>query len=328
MAGRMLKPRHLGTPARFQLTPAGVHYLPSANSLVAATVDIYTGNGSYPVPGPKRAGGVPCLISGTWMAGHRQSVNTKDAHSHIMLVDPAIEIRDPYTGNGQTLGANADAVLFNGEGLTPATSPWRFVVFSFVTDIPGLGRRKVVLLDQISTYPSSVLLKDTFTDSDGTALASHTMDVGGGWTVTGTATIMSDQCSLSTTGYAISNAGKSDFSTAAIDVVKVQPAGIETGLYFRQTDTFNFWEVRLSTTLLALTKTVANVTTTVASVALSLTANSRHTINLSAQGSSIRANVDGGNQISTSDSFNSTATMHGFFWQTNAGPVDNLVYNQ
>ena len=70
-------------------------------------------------------------------------------------------------------GPAPDAVQCTGETLSNVTSPWRFVVFSFIADIPGLGRRKVVFLDQRNTYPATTILKDTFTDANTTLLTAH-----------------------------------------------------------------------------------------------------------------------------------------------------------
>jgi hypothetical protein len=324
MAGRLLRRKQ-----PLAQRPAAVHYIPAANSFVHGTVDIYTGNGAYPIPGPKRSGAVPCLVSGSWMAGHRQAVNTTDKHSHILLLDPTIEVRDPYTGNGQTVGSDADALIIYGMNLGQSVSPWMFVVFSFLTDIPGMGRKKVVLADQISPWPATILLKDTFTDTNGSNLSGHMMDVGAGWTVNGNATISGGQC-ITAGGLqqAYASSGQNNFSSAALTVVSVQASGKEAGLICRLSDSSNYWDIRLSTTLLDIRKKVAGVITTLASTAVSLAAGTSHTLNISASGSTVTANVDGSNPISATDSFNGTATLHGFFMNASGGPVDNLIFNR
>src|SRR5438874_1762089 len=238
----------------------GIPYIPPAQCFVVASADIYAGNGSIPVPGPLRTTGVPCLVTGSWMAGHRQAVHASDAYTHIMLVDPGVEIRDPYTGNGQALGAAPDAVQCTGETLSNVTSPWRFVVFSFIADIPGLGRRKVVFLDQRNTYPATTILKDTFTDANTALLTAHVMDAGSGWTMAaGVAQINASGQAIIQPGSmadarARSQSGQANFIGGSLDVVAVGADPAIAGFVLRSTGASNQYEVRLCTTYLKIVK--------------------------------------------------------------------------
>ncbi len=119
-------------------------YFPSLDVFASNSMDIWTGNGTLPPPGPKRKSNVNILITGVWAEGHRSKVNANDAYTHIILTDPNIEIRDPYKGNSQGLNTAYDALAI------PAgqTNNWWFVVFSFVTILPDMGRRRVILADR------------------------------------------------------------------------------------------------------------------------------------------------------------------------------------
>jgi len=317
----------------------GLQYVPPAVCFNPATADIYTGTGSLPVPGfpgGYRLTGVPVLVTGSWMAGHRQAVRASDAYTHIMLVDPAIEIRDPYTGNGQTLGTAPDAVVLTGETLSPTVDPWRFVVFSFITLIPGLGKRKVVFLDQRGTYPATTFLKDTFTDAANTVLTSHVMDAGPAWlATTGTLTIDASgraqiQPASAADAGARANSGVSSFTTGALDVY-VQPAAASAGMAVRSTDNNNEIEVLLTTTTLEIDVVQAGVRTNLASQAVAFVAGSKHTLAVSASGNQITASVDGGTPITGTTSFNQTRSGHGVILHYDAGsavyagPVDNFL---
>src|SRR3989442_10527835 len=76
----------------------------------------------------------------------------------------------------------------------------------------------------------AVLLRDTFTDADGTGLAAHTMDAGGGWSVlAGTVETQSNKAdhnnnAANTSTYAAADAGRADVTVSA-DVTTCGTAG-------------------------------------------------------------------------------------------------------
>src|SRR5205807_2548579 len=165
----------------------------------------------------------------------------------IMLV-PSIEIRDPYRGNAQATGTAVDAIRCYGEASTAGLSPWRFVVISFLYVVPGLGRRKVVILDQRNNYAASILLKDTFTDTAGTLLdggSAHVMDVGNGWTINPTSNLKVNPSGTLdlVTGTAPSmcwaDSGQASFSAAQVDILANANLSNRTGLWLRVTDQSN-----------------------------------------------------------------------------------------
>lgn len=91
-------------------------------------------------------------------------------------------------------------------------------------------------------------LLDTFTDANGTALASHTMDTGAGWTVHGqTWQINSNRVSQTATdgqvGLATAQASESDL-TAYVTIRMAALTLAYPGLVFRFVDASNFWILR------------------------------------------------------------------------------------
>jgi hypothetical protein len=126
-------------------------YLPPIESFRIWTVDILH---FFEVPNPHTTlayGNLPILLTGTWLEGHRGKVAVTDAYDHVALVDPTIAVIDNYTGQGQANPADPDRVVIPGTG---NGSPnfnninWWFCSFSFQTILPGIGRKRVVLLDR------------------------------------------------------------------------------------------------------------------------------------------------------------------------------------
>lgn len=94
---------------------------------------------------------------------------------------------------------------------------------------------------------SSYLLRDTFTDADGTSLASHTMDVGSGWTASGgTWQVQSNQArKVSGTGghdTLTADAGRADVNVSVEMTPDAFSGGnLFGGLILRRTDDNNQW---------------------------------------------------------------------------------------
>lgn len=85
------------------------------------------------------------------------------------------------------------------------------------------------------------LLYDTFTDTNGTGLASHTMDIGSGWTVdAGTITINSNKARTgSAPGTATADAGASDIIGSVVINATSDLGG--AGFAIRHSNTSNYW---------------------------------------------------------------------------------------
>jgi hypothetical protein len=126
------------------LTPPQVTYLPANLAFTPQSMDVYTGATNNPIPptGAKRTTAAAMSITGTFMEGMRQKLATSFGYTHVILCDPNLEIRDGYPSNAGPEGV-CDVLAIP----TGVANYW-VVIFSFVTEIPNLGRRKVILADR------------------------------------------------------------------------------------------------------------------------------------------------------------------------------------
>jgi hypothetical protein len=135
----------------FEIMNDTLTYLPPLETFYAQNADVYTNTGTFPPPAAnKRVSLVSIMITGTFMEGHRQKLASTDSYTHVILCDPTIEIRDPYKGAGNAPGSAADYITIpaNSSG---GTANWWKVVDTFITNIPGLGQRRVTMLDRWGT---------------------------------------------------------------------------------------------------------------------------------------------------------------------------------
>jgi hypothetical protein len=119
--------------------------LPPLSAFHVAQVDIYH---EIDTPTPHLVlnyGNVSGLLTGVWPEGHRGKVNTTDAYTHILLIDSSLGVWDAYMGQGGGAAGNETDRVAIPSGQT--NNLW-FVVFTFVTNIPGIGKRRVVLIDR------------------------------------------------------------------------------------------------------------------------------------------------------------------------------------
>jgi hypothetical protein len=144
----------------------------------------------------------------------------------------------------------------------------------------------------------TVLLQDTFTGTDGTNLASHLMDVGAGWTLSGTWNLAWADC------------GQAN-STLTVDVVP-QTASFPA-ILVRLTDANNFWlaQVDSATNALDLYSCVAGTFTQVASTAFAITPGATYTMTAVVSGSTLTLTVGATSVTYSSMSTNLTATRCG-----------------
>ncbi len=162
----------------------------------------------------------------------------------------------------------------------------------------------------------TVLLKDTFTDADGTNLTAHTMDVGPGWTVyAGSWDIRGDKTEItSSTGgnAAAADAGHSDATVQA----DVTPGNNSCGILFRLTDANNYWWAESDNNAQAFRLVEWNAGSVInrGQVAVTLNGGTTYTVQAVLSGSTITVTLDGGNMITySSATFNQTATKHGLW---------------
>lgn len=143
---------------------------------------------------------------------------------------------------------------------------------------------------------------DTFTDTDSTGLAAHTMDVGDGWTVdVGTPTINGNRARFeSNSGLTNERARTPTDSADGTLTTTVNFDTATTGLnvvyiIFRWQDADNHWRLALkeSSNLLELEKRVGGTTTVVASSSKTWSTATDYDVSITMDGDSISATVDG-----------------------------------
>jgi len=186
----------------------------------------------------------------------------------------------------------------------------------------------------LAAHAQTTLLSDTFTDSPGTALGSHTMNTGSGWTVpSGAFQVGASNQAVGvtddTSNIAIADAGQADV-TVSVDIF-VPPTAQAWGLIFRYVDTSNYWQLAMVNGTLELDEIVAGTPTTRDTEVTGGSLDST-TVSFSVvlSGSSITATV-GAYNLSYSSSTHATATKFGMLNYLNAAgsyvpaPLDNFL---
>lgn len=180
----------------------------------------------------------------------------------------------------------------------------------------------------------ATLLSDTFTDTNGTALASHTMTVGSGWTAdSGSYQVQSNQAAAQTTGgvhnIASADAGQAD-ATATLNVVVPGSNFFSAGLSCRVTNGTNLWEVRLQSDS-AGANTRVNITehnagTQTERVSTTIAFSGTVALQVVLSGSTITAYINGVLQATyASASFNQTATRFGIYNYRDSNGANSYV---
>lgn len=163
------------------------------------------------------------------------------------------------------------------------------------------------------------LLRDTFTDADGTPLGSHAMDVGGGWTVhAGTIQIQGGRAVSADTvvGTATADAGQSD---AVLSCSGVVVGGGGYYLFVRFASLGNNWLVyTLAGSAVVLYEIVSGSLTQRASGGT--VSAGAHDFGVSCVGTTIGVSVDGGQVLEYASATQwQTATRFGLGYDTKTG---------
>jgi hypothetical protein len=179
----------------------------------------------------------------------------------------------------------------------------------------------------------SLLLWDTFTDVTGTNITAHTMNIGPGWTVSGTTwTIQTNQVEVTgaSGGTIYAGAGVANV-TASVDVNITATTAVRHGHAGRFSDANNAWRTTLNQSggLFELVEVASGTSTVRASASLTVNTGTAYTIAVTYNGTTITATVNGGSQISYgSASSNQTVTNFGCYAGTsNKATFDNFVVN-
>lgn len=175
----------------------------------------------------------------------------------------------------------------------------------------------------------SVIVQDTFTDTDGTGLASHTPDVdtvGAGWSVlSSTPVILSNRLDPAE-GQAMIDSGIADGIVRA-DVYGRQNGGA-VGPAFRVQDASNMWFAVIifgATDNFYIFQRSGGSNTVRASTVVTVDLLTYYTIEVTLDGSSITATLDGGNEISFSSATLATETRHGYWNSSGGAYIDNFI---
>jgi len=176
------------------------------------------------------------------------------------------------------------------------------------------------------------VIEDRFTEASSTALTSHTPDIdteGGGWGAAGTWTVSysgyANQLWPAEEANAWIDSGISDL-VISVDVTTTTDTSSGGGLIFRWTDANNNWRCiinRLADTF-ALWQRTGGANYERDSTSVSLGA-ATYTIELTANGTSISATLNGSYPLSYSSSFNQTATYVGLRTVSRRAAFDNFL---
>src|SRR5260370_520106 len=94
-------------------------------------------------PGDSRRSLVNIPNTGVFPEGTRSRGQGGFDYTHIIVCDVFVEVHDSYVGNTQALSANGDILR-----IPSGVANYWVAVFVFVTQLPGVGRKKVVLADR------------------------------------------------------------------------------------------------------------------------------------------------------------------------------------
>jgi hypothetical protein len=122
---------------------AGLTDMPDLDCFYQMAIDVYT-HQALPLTGSPRIANVDALVACNFSEGQRSRTAAVLQYTHIFVVDTSIEIRDSYRGALHALVQLQDYIA-TPAGQTPVLCQ---VLFSFITNIPGLGKRRVILADR------------------------------------------------------------------------------------------------------------------------------------------------------------------------------------
>ena len=131
-----------------------IPYLPPPESWIPTSMDIYNlGGANIPNNMSLNTVGVSISIAATPLEGFRSRTETGFGYTHVLIMDPAITIQDAYVSNSQGLQATqADydglAIPSAGNGANAALLNFWIPIIGVITNIPGIGRKKIVLADR------------------------------------------------------------------------------------------------------------------------------------------------------------------------------------
>lgn len=178
----------------------------------------------------------------------------------------------------------------------------------------------------------ATLLSDTFTDTNGTALTSHTMDVGGGWTAgTGTFQVQSN-AAKKTASSGIhdgvwADAGQADVSLS-VDITWQALGDRSLGAALRVTDGTNRWEAYYyaGTDKIQLDEVTTGSNTTRASAsAVGIASGNTYSLTASTSGTSLSVSLNGKTASYTSSSYQTNTKFGLLDYNDTVSSFDNFL---
>ena len=178
-------------------------------------------------------------------------------------------------------------------------------------------------------------LYDTFTDTDGTELESHTMDSGPGWTQhLGLFEINSNQAEhvnpTATSCRAYAATSLSDVRVTAVASTALNFSGASApGVLLRASNGDNNWLLRIDrfNDTLRIFDRIATAHTARASTSFTASQGTEYTLEATANGTTLKLTVDGTTVTYGAATFNQTATSHGLISTQNGTVTTPVKYN-
>jgi hypothetical protein len=129
-------------------------YLPPPESWIPTTMDIYNTN-TLTMPPPANMfsqGGISIMIAATPLEGLRSRTEVGFGYTHVLIMDINQEILDAYIGNSQGITSNTNiserVIPSAGSGVNTNMQNVWIPVISVITNIPGIGKKRIVLADR------------------------------------------------------------------------------------------------------------------------------------------------------------------------------------
>lgn len=204
-----------------------------------------------------------------------------------------------------------------------------------ITNMLGSGIGVVAGYGQVGGGGGSSIVSDTFSSADGTNINGKLPNIGVGsdaWSVLiGTMETMSGRllCTGSIGAFAewtcVIESGQGDVTVSA--KLQINTSGTDSCLVLRATDVNNYWLIQIiDTGAVNIYKKVAGTfSSLLATASLTITDGVDYTVSAQFSGNVLTATVNGSHLITYTDSFNNTATKHGFRFGNTANQADNFL---
>lgn len=252
--------------------------------------------------------------------------------------DITVTFSEPVTWvTGLTVGnGTASELVDGGDGTTWTSTITPTALGAVTVDVAeGAAQDAAGNDNEAATQFSrtfTVYAYDTFTDATGTAIAAHTPEVGGAWTVYSTGAeydIQTNRLRYKTADLGQHVVGfDTGLSDVKISAVLTQQLNGDPGLAFRYINDDNMWAVRLrgATNDVQVFKRLEGTTTALTpTYGVTLTPGTDYAIVVRLSGASIKVWIDGALAFDLTDTDLQTATIHGIRGQDVGELFDTFI---